>query len=268
MILSCWDHDGGRHEVSIDDIQQGIHKALGTLPHDSIVRARTLLDEAATALAEATAGSEDASLHETLAHYHRTRDDLDHALSVFAHVHTTCSDYLTSIGALPADTAPPPQPAPVPARPEAPPLHPHLDEHVFQAHIRYKQFTGYHFRPGGMDTGDITVGETRPPDEAGCYQASATAVTRSGKKMTKPKTFFPDHWTTEEVRQAIRSAFTNRQPVRDSEGVIKPGTWQGTHREVIIEGKLFHGTDFDTATLDDVGTAYPIVTESPERPEP
>lgn len=254
--------------MSIDDIQQGIHKAVGTLPHDALIRARALLDEAATTLAEATAGSDDATFHETVAHYRRTRDDLDRALATLAHVHTTCDDYLNSIGALPTDTAPPPAPRPTPALPEAPLLHLHLDEHVFSGHVRYKQFTGYHSRPGGTDTGEIQVGEPETRDAEGCYRAPATATTRSGRVKTIRKTFFPDHWTTDEVRQAVRTAFTHRQPARRQDGTVRPKVWQGAYRSVIIEGKLFQDTDLTTATLDDVGTAYPIVAETPEGPEP
>ncbi|MBA8825902.1 hypothetical protein FHX42_003268 [Saccharopolyspora lacisalsi] len=63
--------------MSIEDVQQDIHKPLGTLPHDGLLRARTLLDEAATELHKVTVGSDDATLHESPARRRGDRRDQD-----------------------------------------------------------------------------------------------------------------------------------------------------------------------------------------------
>ncbi|MDR7301674.1 EndoU domain-containing protein [Haloactinomyces albus] len=253
--------------MSIADIQHGLHQAIHALPHEELHTAQALLDQSVTTLAEAARGSDDATLDDALAEWKQCREELLRISDLCKQVHKACNNYLTSIGATPTGTAALPEPAP--PKPESPtrPLHPHLDEHVFRGHVRYKKFTGYHSRPGGTDTGEIQVGEPEPPDSAGCYRAPATATTRNGEVNTRTKTFFPDHWTAGEVRRAIRTAFANRRRVHYEDGTVMPNYWQGIHRGVIIEGMVFPGTDFDTATLDEVGTAYPIPGDPQKGPD-
>jgi hypothetical protein len=73
-------------------------------------------------------------------------------------------------------------------------------------------------------------------------------------------TFFPDHWTREEVAHSILVAFANRS--RPSEqGNKRISTWEGEFRNVRIQGFVTPGLDAMTATIDDVRTAWPPYEE-------
>ncbi|MEV6873947.1 EndoU domain-containing protein [Amycolatopsis sp. NPDC051128] len=136
----------------------------------------------------------------------------------------------------------------------------HLDEHLFRGHVRIDRISGYHFRPGGEDLGDFRLKEvTLPPDKNGVYQAVVEGTLEDGSIAKKTSTFFPDNWSKAEVKDAVLQAFEHREPVLNKLGEVLPNKWQGVYNGVTVEGlfKQGSGATFSSATLDDVGTAYP-----------
>ncbi|MFB9903198.1 EndoU domain-containing protein [Allokutzneria oryzae] len=147
------------------------------------------------------------------------------------------------------------------------PLPAFLDEHLFRGHSRYTSVTGYHHRRGGLDRGRMRISERDPADSRGVYWAVVTGPTTTGRSARKRSgsTFFPDTWSEDEVRHAVRAAFTARRRILDDDGDVVPGKWEGEHRGIVIQGYLVRGTDFDAATLDDIGSLYPLPLTLPRR---
>jgi hypothetical protein len=132
-----------------------------------------------------------------------------------------------------------------------------LEAHIFQGEATPKKITGYHHRPGGIDTGTFRVTGQEPADSDGVYQATVEGHTSAGTHAVKAyTTFFPNAWTRNEVRRAIHAAFHGRHDVRNAKGAVIPRKWEGTYRGVRVQGYLRPGTDPCAATLDDVATAY------------
>jgi RHS repeat-associated protein len=107
---------------------------------------------------------------------------------------------------------------------------------------------GYHHRPGGRDRfGWRTTGKSGI-DENGCYTGTVTGKVWENNTWVEKRhssSFFPDHWSEDQVRHAITRAADN--------GSIVEGTnmWRGTYRGISMEGY------FDPATKN-VITGYPI----------
>lgn len=136
-----------------------------------------------------------------------------------------------------------------------------LEKHIFQGHATSRKITGYHHRPGGIDNGNFRVPTREPPDNDGVYQGLVEGHTSTGRSVRKAyTTFFPDSWTRKEVRRAVRVAFANRRSVYDIKGNVIPRKWEGTYRGIRIQGYTRPDTDPETATLDDIATAYPLTT--------
>ncbi|WP_187351866.1 EndoU domain-containing protein [Allosaccharopolyspora coralli] len=142
-----------------------------------------------------------------------------------------------------------------------------VEQHLFHGHTTTRKITGYHHRPGGIDNGTFTVTDPQDPDHIGIYHGTVEGHTANGKPTRKTfTTFFPDSWPRNEVRRAIRAAFTARQPAHDRRGNLVPLKWQGTYCGIRVQGFLRPGTDLATATLDDLATAYPVPTPETRTP--
>jgi hypothetical protein len=141
----------------------------------------------------------------------------------------------------------------------------HLREHLFHGEVKYKngkvsKIVGYHARPGGVDGSRhgiaLDPATATAPDSHGLYTGRAVYnYTEDGAAKTKSKfsSFVPDDWSDEDASRAIYGAFHSRRPV--------PGTdlWEGTYGGVRIQGYLKPGVPFETATADDIATAFPKV---------
>jgi hypothetical protein len=88
-----------------------------------------------------------------------------------------------------------------------------------KAHILHGEKTprgeakGWHYEPSGKAShGTHVIESTRsPPDAHGVYEAN---VVIEGVKKNPRSTFFPKHWTQEQVEQAIAEAYQRRVPVQ------------------------------------------------------
>jgi hypothetical protein len=91
------------------------------------------------------------------------------------------------------------------------------NEHVFRGEMTSPSvLTGYHGRPGGLDVGrervDLRTVKHRPD---GIYLATWRLTGADGHIIRKPgggdlkkkSTFWPDHWTREDVEQAVAESY-------------------------------------------------------------
>jgi hypothetical protein len=141
-----------------------------------------------------------------------------------------------------------------------------LEEHLFRGHSTPRRISGYHHRPGGIDSGEFRVVERQKAGADGVYRGSVQGNTMTGQSVRKNRsTFFPDHWPRSEVRQAVRVAFATREVVRDDDGAVIPRNWEGFYRGVRIQGYVRRGAEVESASLEDVATAYPVRPEPGER---
>jgi len=137
---------------------------------------------------------------------------------------------------------------------------PHLRDHIFLGHIKPKRITGYHSRPGGVDTGSARVTSTTPVGDTGVYRAVYQQLDENGdplrnskgQELLKESTFFPDAWSAKQVEEAIGKSFEKfRLTGRlDAHG----GKFEGTVDGIAIEG--YYGFD-ETTGVYEVVTAYP-----------
>jgi hypothetical protein len=141
----------------------------------------------------------------------------------------------------------------------------HLKEHLFHGEVKYKngkvsKIVGYHARPGGVDGSRhgivLDPASASAPDANGLYTGRATySYTENGVAKSKGKfsSFFPDNWSEQDTSRAVYGAFHSRRQV--------PGQdlWEGTYNGVRIQGYLKPGVPFETATADDIATAFPKV---------
>ncbi len=109
---------------------------------------------------------------------------------------------------------------------------------------------GYHHREGGVDSGEAKLISKGRTDGDKVYTGSWN---QDGPYEDKYSTFFPDGYSKDDVRGAIREAFDNRSATE------KPDQWVGTtSRGLTIRGYVSKGTSLDDATEDDITTAHPI----------
>ncbi|GEM_PF-6784300 len=96
---------------------------------------------------------------------------------------------------------------------------------------------GYHYRPGGEDFPHRRTGPVLARDpHTGVYRAEVEFEVPPGSGNWAPKagnggvsTFFPDHWTPQQVDRSVRDAFQN--------GTRHPdGSWTGTAGGIQIRG--------------------------------
>lgn len=102
--------------------------------------------------------------------------------------------------------------------------------------------SGFHHRPGGVDPpGAKLLRVTRRDPRTGVYEGRVAMLDRStGEWRAKraPSTFFPDHWTPQQVDNAVARGFR--------EGAVKnaeTGTWTSTFRGVRLQGYYDPATD-------------------------
>lgn len=137
---------------------------------------------------------------------------------------------------------------------EQQPLSPDLERHVFEGEVKDNgRLVGYHHREGGEDQGDakIVEGTKGAPDEDGVYEAKWTTDDSSREKYS---TFFPDSYSQDDVRGAVREAWDNQTPT----GV--DGQWRGvTSDGITVEGYVKPGKSVADSTEDDITTAYPLL---------
>ncbi len=138
------------------------------------------------------------------------------------------------------------------------PFSPDLERHVFEGEFNaHGNPVGYHHREGGVDEGDFKVDDATksPVDQHGVYEADWTGTAPDGTEATKNSSFFPDSYSKEDVRDAVREAFDNRTSPSPS----NPRLWEGTTSDgMTIQGYVGPGTTVADATEDDIRTAFPV----------
>lgn len=142
------------------------------------------------------------------------------------------------------------------------PLPPELEQHVFDGEIKTDRdgdyyASGYHHREGGVDQGDFTVDESAvtPTDSHGVYEAEFSGTAPDGTEISKTSSFFPDSYSRDDVRGAVREAFDNRAESSST----NPRQWEGVAGDgMTIQGYVRPGTTVADATEDDIKTAYPV----------
>lgn len=85
-------------------------------------------------------------------------------------------------------------------------------EHLFSGNLdKYGEAKGWHYEPtGSAPKGTYVLEPTRSaPDAHGVYEAN---VMIEGVKKKARSTFFPAHWTPQEVETAIDQAYRSRKP--------------------------------------------------------
>ncbi|MBO2446090.1 EndoU domain-containing protein [Actinomadura barringtoniae] len=122
-------------------------------------------------------------------------------------------------------------------------MNPHFREHVMGGgHVKpgMPKGSGYHYRPGGEDFPGrrLKPGSVVKDPKTGAYKAEPEfwddSLNPPGWKPKKGNggvsTFFPDHWTPQQVDAAIPGAFQHATPI--------PGTnmWQGKYQGLTIQG--------------------------------
>lgn len=121
------------------------------------------------------------------------------------------------------------------------------EKHIFHGEInKGGEPVGYHHRPGGKDPGSARVTQvTRPPNAQGVYEATVEVSGAAGK--SKSSTFFPDHWTPEQVVSEIKGAFRDRLPTPGGKGNV----WVGKSPSSVIIKGYFDATG-------NIHTAFPL----------
>ncbi|MCP2165058.1 EndoU domain-containing protein [Goodfellowiella coeruleoviolacea] len=152
-------------------------------------------------------------------------------------------------------------PAPTPFALPKYPLREWVDTHLFEGHLRGTLLSGvHHFQDGVLPPG-MFLEDRAPDDSNGVFAAKVGQALPDGEVAEKEfSTFFPSHWSREEVAHAIRSAFADRRRPAPSAQNQNPrrSLWEGYYRGVRIRGFVLPGKDAMTATFDDVGTAWPM----------
>ncbi|SFL70581.1 Uncharacterised protein [Nocardia asteroides] len=124
--------------------------------------------------------------------------------------------------------------------------------HIFKGELKKGMHAkGYHHRPGGRDRYGVKVTHRTAPNRDGVYQGNVH-LSRwvGGEWVTKVgrSTFFPDTWSSAQVRRAVESAMRN--------GTHEEGNlWIGVYRGIKIGGFI----DLDTGRII---TAFPILKKS------
>ena len=122
-------------------------------------------------------------------------------------------------------------------------MNPHFTEHTIGGgHVKpgAPKGSGYHYRPGGRDYPDRRlVPGSRVEHPNGVYEAEVEffdPTINPPAGAWKPKggnggvsTFFPDHWSADQVDKAIAGAFKGSSPAGGNK-------WEGTFDGVTIEG--------------------------------
>lgn len=128
----------------------------------------------------------------------------------------------------------------------APALSAGARSHIYAGDVDKGKSTGWHYEPTGSSAAGTYVLEPSrsPPDAHGVYEAN---VVIKGIKKKARSSFFPAHWTPEEIDKAILDAYAIRQPV-----VGKPAGW--------FVATTSSGVQVEMQVLKDgtIGTAYPV----------
>lgn len=117
--------------------------------------------------------------------------------------------------------------------------------HIFlgDVNMRARKGTGFHHRYGGKNPSTARV--RRRPDGSewinangpgGTYKAKVEVKGPDGNWYAKngSSSFFPDHWTPQEVDNAIKHAHAN-----STADLVNPNKWNGSYNGVPISG--FYG---------------------------
>ncbi|WP_051309603.1 EndoU domain-containing protein [Desulfogranum japonicum] len=121
--------------------------------------------------------------------------------------------------------------------------------HIFQGEInRQGKATGFHSRPGGIDTKNAKVLRILAgPNSRGVYTAQAALLNREGKWLTKFSSFFPDSMDKKDIITAILHAWQHRQTDQSQ-------PWQGpSGRGFLIQGYI--------NKQGNINTAFPLYTK-------
>ena len=104
--------------------------------------------------------------------------------------------------------------------------------------------SGFHHRPGGVDPpGAKLLRVTRRDPHTGVYEGRVAMLDRGTGEWREKRavsTFFPDHWSPQQVDNAVTRAF-HEGAVRDA----ATGSWSNTFRGIRIRGYY----DPDTGSL-------------------
>lgn len=101
---------------------------------------------------------------------------------------------------------------------------------------------GWHYEPTGeAQKGTYVLEPTRSPvDEHGVYAAN---VMIEGVKKGPRSSFFPAHWSPQEVEQAVKEAYLNKTAEK-----YRPGIYQGTtNRGIKVEMRLLKDGSIQSA---------------------
>ncbi|WP_051114770.1 RHS repeat-associated core domain-containing protein [Actinokineospora enzanensis] len=122
-------------------------------------------------------------------------------------------------------------------------------DHILKGEFKNGKTTGYHHREGGRDRHGWRTTKRGEADANGVYQGTATRRDWNGNDWVEKRaksTFFPDEWSSAQVRHAVERAFTETKDIN-----TRSGKWAGSHRGIRIEGWY----DPSTGALK---TAFPI----------
>ncbi|KWW98676.1 hypothetical protein LI90_303 [Carbonactinospora thermoautotrophica] len=112
---------------------------------------------------------------------------------------------------------------------------PHVIDHILKGEIKNGRLVGYHHRPGGRDAPNRKTVEKEWVDQReGIYRGEVWGREAPGKDWVKKRnisTFFPDHWTREQVEHAVRRAWENAEIVDETKR-----QWRGYYRGLEFEG--------------------------------
>jgi RHS repeat-associated protein len=96
--------------------------------------------------------------------------------------------------------------------------------HITGAHMTAGgKVTGYHTRSGGADLAGWTVKVTRGPDKNGVYEALVFFNGKAKKANGGKSTFFPDHWSEDQIQAEIMSAYMRSEGDNVWSGVSASG---------------------------------------------
>ncbi|WP_458687359.1 EndoU domain-containing protein [Nocardia tengchongensis] len=105
--------------------------------------------------------------------------------------------------------------------------------HVLKGEINeFGKPTGYHHRPDGKDQFGVKVTSRTSRDSNGVYRGTVNMNVWTGsewKTKTAKSTFFPDEWTSEQVKRAIEEASRSGE-------ILPGGKWRGAYRGIEIQG--------------------------------
>lgn len=126
-------------------------------------------------------------------------------------------------------------------------LPPKASKHLFTGELSKEgEAKGWHYEPTGeAQRGTYVLEPTRSPvDQHGVYEAN---VMIEGVKKKARSSFFPAHWTTEEVEKAIEEAYQDRSPLaKGPKHIFRGQCAKGVTIQMELDGR---GT---------IATAYPL----------